>query len=75
MNRIVGRFNKLITEASRNGRDTQKFEEFRDSIVKYNDNVMSSTFDMAFPSSNNKANDTVNNSGDLYSDGSDEIQF
>ena len=75
MNRIVGRFNKLITEASRNGRDTQKFEEFRDNIVKYNDNVMSSTFDMAFPSSNNKANDTVNNSGDLYSDISDEIQF
>lgn len=47
--KIVGKTNKLINEASKNGKDTTDFTEFRDMMVQYNQSLISaalgSTFD------------------------------
>lgn len=45
--KIVGKTNKLINEASKNGKDVKEFMEFRDTIIKYNQNMLSSIIGMS----------------------------
>lgn len=46
--KIVGKTNKLINEASKNGKDTKEFIEFRDAMVKYNQQLISSALGTTF---------------------------
>lgn len=68
LSRIIGRTNKLCTEASRNGRDISEFEKFRDSIVKYNEDMINKSFNKSF----GPATTTPNNDSDEDSD-DDEV--
>lgn len=61
--RIVGRINKLVNEASRNGRDTKEYENLRDFIVKYNDDVINTSFNNNFPINNTTSIGNIDNDG------------
>jgi MoxR-like ATPase len=65
LSRIIGRTNKLCTEASRNGRDISEFEKFRDSIVKYNEDMINKSFNKSFgPATTTPNNDSDEDSND-----------
>lgn len=65
LSRIIGRTNKLCTEASRNGRDISEFEKFRDSIVKYNEDMINKSFNKSFgPAAMTPNNDSDEDSDD-----------
>lgn len=40
--KLVTKINKLVNEASKNGKDVQEFTEFRDMMVQYNQKLVSS---------------------------------
>ena len=46
--KLVGKVNKLVNEASRNGKDTEDFIKFRDSMVQYNQQLLSSALGATF---------------------------
>ena len=46
--KIVGKINKLINEASKNGKDVQEFSEFRDMMIQYNQKLISSALGATF---------------------------
>lgn len=46
--KIVGKVNKLINEASKNGKDTTEFTEFRDMMIQYNQQLISSALGATF---------------------------
>lgn len=46
--KIVSKTNKLINEASKNGKDVQDFTAFRDDMIKYNQQLISSALGATF---------------------------
>lgn len=46
--KIVSKTNKLINEASKNGKDVQDFTTFRDEMIKYNQQLISSALGATF---------------------------
>lgn len=46
--KIVGKVNKLINEASKNGKDTTEFTDFRDMMIQYNQQLISSALGATF---------------------------
>lgn len=46
--KIVGKTNKLINEASKNGKDVKEFSEFRDMMVKYNQDLIAAALGTSF---------------------------
>ena len=46
--KIVGKTNKLINEASKNGKDTTEFTEFRDMMIQYNQQLISAALGASF---------------------------
>lgn len=46
--KIVGKTNKLINEASKNGKDVADFTEFRDMMIQYNQQLISSALGATF---------------------------
>ena len=46
--KIVGKTNKLINEASKNGKDINEFIEFRDMMIQYNQKLISSALGASF---------------------------
>ena len=46
--KLVGRVNKLVNEATKNGKDTQEFIEFRDEMVRYGQDLISSALGTSF---------------------------
>ena len=46
--KIVGKTNKLINEASKNGKDVQEFTEFRDIMIQYNQQLISAALGTTF---------------------------
>ena len=46
--KIVGKTNKLINEASKNGKDITEFTEFRDTMVQYNQQLISAALGSTF---------------------------
>lgn len=46
--KIVGKTNKLINEAARNGKDTTEFTQFRDMMIQYNQQLISSALGATF---------------------------
>lgn len=46
--KIVGKINKLINEASKNGKDTTEFTEFRDMMIQYNQQLISAALGSTF---------------------------
>lgn len=46
--KIVGKTNKLINEATKNGKDVQEFTEFRDMMIQYNQQLISSALGATF---------------------------
>lgn len=56
--KIVGKTNKLINEASKGGKDVTEFTEFRDEMIKYNMNLINTALGV---SSNGLFDDDINN--------------
>ena len=50
--RLVGKTNKLINEATKNGKDIKEFAAFRDEMIKYNQDLLNSTLGTAFSDDN-----------------------
>lgn len=46
--KIVGKTNKLINEASKNGKDVTEFTEFRDTMIQYNQQLISAALGASF---------------------------
>lgn len=46
--KIVGKTNKLINEATKNGKDVTDFTQFRDEMIKYNQNLIASALGTSF---------------------------
>lgn len=46
--KIVGKTNKLINEATKNGKDATDFSEFRDMMIKYNQQLISAALGTTF---------------------------
>lgn len=46
--KIVGKTNKLINEASKNGKDVTDFTDFRDMMIQYNQQLVSSALGATF---------------------------
>lgn len=46
--KIVSKTNKLINEASKNGKDIQEFTAFRDEMIQYNQQLISAALGTAF---------------------------
>jgi hypothetical protein len=46
--KIVGKTNKLINEASKNGKDVTDFTQFRDMMIQYNQQLISSALGATF---------------------------
>ena len=46
--KIVSKTNKLINEASKNGKDVTEFTEFRDEMIQYNQKLISAALGTAF---------------------------
>lgn len=67
---IISRLNKLIAEASTNGKDTTEFAKVRDEIVKYNANlvneVLGGTLGNTFDSVIDDETDVSDDSSDNY---------
>lgn len=49
--KITSKINKLINEASKNGKDVQEFVKFRDMMIQYNQDLISSALGATFGSS------------------------
>ena len=46
--KIVGKTNKLINEATKNGKDVKEFTEFRDMMIQYNQQLISAALGSTF---------------------------
>ena len=46
--KIVGKTNKLINEATKNGKDVKEFTEFRDMMIQYNQQLIASALGASF---------------------------
>ena len=46
--KIVGKTNKLINEATRGGKDVTEIQEFRDEMIKYNQNLLQEALGSTF---------------------------
>ena len=46
--KIVGKTNKLINEATKNGKDVKDFTEFRDMMIQYNQQLIASALGASF---------------------------
>lgn len=57
--KIVGKTNKLINEASKNGKDITDFTEFRDMMINYNQQLISAALGSTFGGFGNDDDDTV----------------
>lgn len=57
--KITSKVNKLINEASKNGKDTQDFVEFREAMVKYNQELISAALGTTFGGFGASTDDTL----------------
>lgn len=55
--KIVSKTNKLINEASKNGKDTVEFAEFRDSMIQYNQDLINAALGVSFGNLGGGSND------------------
>lgn len=47
--KLVSKVNRLINEASKNGRDITDFSSFRDDMIRYNQKLISDALGTSFP--------------------------
>ena len=59
--KIVGKINKLINEATKGGKDTTEFTEFRDEMIKYNQNLIANALGVNFSGFSDESNSSDNN--------------
>ena len=55
--KIVSKTNKLINEASKNGKDVTEFTEFRDTMIQYNQQLISAALGSTFGGLGNDGDD------------------
>jgi MoxR-like ATPase len=69
---VVTRMNKLINDASTNGKDTTEFNKFREEVMNYNANLANEVLGGAIGNNNSTVTiDTISDMND-YTDGSSE---
>ena len=73
---VVTRMNKLINDASTNGKDTTEFNKFREEVMNYNTNLANEVLGGAIGNNNSTVTiDTISDMNDYTDSSSEEDNF